>query len=156
MEAGVSCAGSAAPAGQTAAEPRARTTCAVPERHALLNRFVPVAGEQYLDASTLASKGPNYLREEIATRVSKAPAKFEWFAQIAESSDIVENPSIAWPESRKLIHLGTISLRALDLRPEADRKLLFLPGRLCEGIETADPMLTMRHAAYPISFEQRQ
>lgn len=119
-------------------------------------RFVPVAGEQYLDASTLASKGTNYLREEIGTRVSKAPAKFEWFAQIAESSDIIENPSIAWPESRKLIHLGTISLRAVDLRPEADRELLFLPGRLCEGIETADPMLTMRHAAYPISFEQRQ
>jgi catalase len=119
-------------------------------------RFVPVAGEQYLDATALAGKGPNYLREEIVTRVSKAPAKFEWFAQIAESGDVIENPSIAWPESRKLVHLGTISIQAVDARPNADKDLLFLPARLCEGIETADPMLTVRHAAYPISFGQRQ
>ena len=119
-------------------------------------RFVPVGGEQYLEPSALASKGPNYLREEIVARVSKAPAKFEWFAQLAESGDVIENPSIAWPESRKLVRLGTISIRAVDMHPNADKELLFLPGRLCEGIETADPMLTMRQAAYPISFSQRQ
>lgn len=119
-------------------------------------RFVPVGGERYLDAAALASKGPDYLREEITARVAKAPAKFEWYAQIAESSDVIENPSIAWPESRRLVHLGTISIQAVDVRPNADKELLFLPARLCEGIETADPMLTMRHAAYPISFGQRQ
>lgn len=119
-------------------------------------RFVPVGGEQYLDASALAGKGPNYLREEIDARVSKAPAKFEWYAQLAESGDAIENPSIAWPESRKLVHLGTIRIQSVDLRPGTDKELLFLPARLCEGIETADPMLTMRHAAYPISFGQRQ
>lgn len=119
-------------------------------------RFVPVGGEQYLAASALAGKGPNYLQDEIVARVANGPAKFEWFAQIAESGDIIENPSIAWPESRKLVHLGTLSIQAVDARPNADKELLFLPGRLCEGIETADPMLAMRHAAYPISFGQRQ
>jgi catalase len=119
-------------------------------------RFVPVGGEKYLDATTLASKGPNYLREEIATRVEKAPVQFEWFAQIAEGGDLIENPSIAWPESRRLVHLGTVSIRAVNASPGIDKELLFLPGRLCEGIETADPMLTIRHAAYPISFAERQ
>ncbi len=75
---------------------------------------------------------------------------------LEESGDAIENPSIAWPESRKLVHLGTISIRAVDTQPNADKELLFLPARLCEGIETADPMLTMRQAAYPISFGQRQ
>ena len=119
-------------------------------------RFVPTDGEQYLDAPTLASKGPNYLREEIAARVAKAPAKFEWFAQIADSGDAIENPSIAWPESRTLIHLGTLRIEAVETNPNADKELLFLPARLCEGIETADPMLTIRQGAYPISFGERQ
>ena len=42
------------------------------------------------------------------------------------------------------------------MQPNADKDLLFLPGRLSDGIETADPMLTMRQGAYPISFGQRQ
>lgn len=92
----------------------------------------------------------------MITPTAKAPARFEWLAQIAESGDVIENPSIAWPESRKLVHLGTISIRAVDARPNADKELLFLPGRPCEGIETADPMLAVRQAAYPISFGQRQ
>lgn len=119
-------------------------------------RFLPVGGEHYLDSTAIAGKGANYLRDEIATRVAQAPAKFEWFAQVAEGGDVIEDPSIAWPETRKLVHLGTLSIRTVDARPGADKDLLFLPGRLCEGIETADPMLTMRHAAYPISFGQRQ
>ena len=35
-------------------------------------RIIPEAGEKYLDASIAASKGPNYLMEEIAARVAKA------------------------------------------------------------------------------------
>ena len=46
-------------------------------------RFVPQAGEKYLDAAAAASKGPNYLMEEIAERVGKGPVAFDWYAQIA-------------------------------------------------------------------------
>jgi catalase len=126
------------------------------KRHFVRYRFVPVSGEQYLSAPGLAEKDSNYLQEEIAARVARAPAKFEWFAQVAEAGDLIENPSIAWPESRKLVHLGTIAIESVDARPGADKELLFLPARLCAGIETADPMLTVRHAAYPISFGERQ
>src|SRR5260370_39992452 len=41
-------------------------------------RIVPEAGEKYLDAAIAASKGTNYLTEEIAARVDKAPVKFDW------------------------------------------------------------------------------
>ncbi len=119
-------------------------------------RFVPVAGEHYLDTAMLTGKGPNYLQEEIAARVARAPVAFEWFAQLAEPGDAIEDPSVAWPESRRRVHLGTITIRTVQTRAAADKELLFLPGRLCEGIETADPMLNVRHAAYPISFGERQ
>ena len=38
----------------------------------------------------------------------------------------------------------------------ADRKTLFLPGNLPDGMQTADRMLDVRNAAYPLSFRHRQ
>jgi catalase len=120
-------------------------------------RFMPVGGEHYLDATTVANKGPDYLIEEIGPRVAKSPAKFEWFAQISEKGDAIEDPSIAWPETRHLVLLGTISIvREADNQAAAQKSLLFLPARVPKGIETADPMLNIRHASYPISFAERQ
>ena len=34
--------------------------------------------------------------------------------------------------------------------------LAFLPGSLLPGIEIADPMVSIRNAAYPVSFRARQ
>lgn len=120
-------------------------------------RFVPKAGEQYLDASALKTKGPNYLSEEIAQRVAKAPIVYEWFAQISAAGDVIDNPSIAWPESRKLVKLGTLTVERMTAdAAAADKALLFLPGSVSGGIEAADPMIALRNAAYPISFGERQ
>jgi catalase len=38
----------------------------------------------------------------------------------------------------------------------SDKATLFLPGNVPQGIETADPMLQVRNAAYPLSFRDRQ
>jgi catalase len=120
-------------------------------------RFVPKAGEQFLAASDVKAKGSNYLAEEISTRVAKAPIVFDWFAQISSAEDAIANPSIAWPESRKLVKLGTISVTRMATDAVAsDKTTLFLPGNLPLGIEPADPMIVIRSAAYPISFGERQ
>ena len=120
-------------------------------------RFVPKAGEHFLTPEEIASKGPNYLSDEITKRVGAAPIIFEWFAQIAEASDAIDDPSIAWPESRKLVKLGIITIEKMTAdQVAATNELLFLPGHLPLGIEIADPMLAIRTAAYPISFAERQ
>ena len=120
-------------------------------------RFVPKAGEQYLDAAALKSKGPNYLSEEITARVANAPIAYDWFAQISATGDVIDNPSVAWPESRKLVKLGTITIeRMMPDAAKADKATLFLPGAMPSGIEAADPMIALRNAAYPISFTERQ
>ena len=130
---------------------------AAQRRRAVRYRFVPSAGEHVLDAAALTAKGPDYLREEIEARVVAAPIVFDWFAQIAELGDLRDDPSIAWPESRELVNLGTVTIVRLDSEPmKTDKALLFLPGRLPTGIEIADPMIAMRSAAYPISFAERQ
>ena len=120
-------------------------------------RFVPEAGDKYLDAAAAASKEPNYLMQEIAERVAKAPALFDWFAQIAQPEDDVEDPSTPWPEGRQLVKLGTLTIIGMAADQEGlNKSLLFLPNNIPDGIEAADPMIEVRGAAYPISFGERQ
>jgi catalase len=127
------------------------------ERHFVRYRFVPEAGEHYLDEATRRSMGPNYLSEEIAKRIAATPIRFDWYAQLAEPGDKIEDPSIAWPETRTLAKLGTISVeRIAPDQATADKSLLFMPGTFPNGVELADPMLAVRNAAYPVSFGERR
>ena len=120
-------------------------------------RLVPRAGEHYLKPEELKAKGPNYLQDEIVARVGKAPVVYDWYAQIADKDDKIEDPSIAWPDSRKLVKLGTFTITALPKDAVlADRTTLYLPGQPHPGIEPADAMLILRNKAYPISFQGRQ
>jgi catalase len=120
-------------------------------------RIIPAAGEKYLDAAIAASKGPHYLMEEIAGRVARAPVMFDWFAQIAQPSDRPDDPSTPWPEDRKLVKLGTLTITGVAADQEGlSRSLVFLPNNVPAGIEPVDPMIDVRSAAYPISFGERQ
>ena len=120
-------------------------------------RFVPRAQPKYLTPAERKARSPNYLQEEIASRLAREPVVFDWFAQIAGPGDKIEDPSVAWPESRKAVKLGTVTLNRLVADAEArQRTLLFLPGQPHPGVEPADPMLVLRNTAYPISLGQRQ
>lgn len=132
-------------------------TNASKHRSFVRDRFVPKTGEQFLDAATLKSKGPNYLQEEIATRLGVEPVQFDWIALVAGKGDVIDNPSIAWPEDRRKVKLGTLTItRVLPDQAKNDKTLLFIPSRLPDGIEPADPMIAVRSAAYPVSFAGRQ
>lgn len=120
-------------------------------------RFVPVDGEGFLSKEVLASAGANYLQSELPARLAKAPIAFTWYAQIAEAPDIIGDPSIAWPESRQLVRLGTIRIDRMVSDPvTTDKGTLFLPLNVPVGIAPADPMLGIRQGAYPLSFKHRQ
>ena len=120
-------------------------------------RFVPAAGEHFLDAGAAKAMGPDYLKAEIAKRIAAGPVRFDWYAQIAEAGDKRDDPSIAWPETRRLVKLGTIAITRLSTDQAGDdKRLMFLPGNVPDGIAPADPMIAIRTAAYPVSFSQRQ
>jgi catalase len=120
------------------------------------HRFVPQAGEHYLDAATRATMGSNYLRQEIARRVAAGPVGFDWQIQVAEPRDVLDDPSTAWPESRRLITMGTLWIERVAADQATADKILFGPGLLPRGIEAADPMLPIRDTAYLISSKDRQ
>ena len=127
------------------------------ESHFIRYQFIPADGEELLTAEQMAAKGPGYLQEEIRKRIAKKSIKFKLYAQIAEGGDNIEDPSVAWPASRKRVLLGVIEITRLAANTTVqDKSLSFIPNNIPDGIETADPMLNFRSKAYPISVKERQ
>src|SRR6476620_5330822 len=115
----------------------------------------PEGDAQYLTKEQLAAAGPNYLVDEIRKRVGDGPVRMKLQVQVAEPGDKIEDPSIAWPGSRKTV-LGVVEIDKVDSDSDAaQRALLFIENAVPAGIEPADPMITARSEAYPVSFARR-
>jgi len=120
-------------------------------------QFIPVDGEKFLTPDEVRNAGPDYLSQEIAVRVGKGPVKFKMYAQIAEKGDQVADPGIAWPDSRKRILLGILTINKIAQNTLAsDKALSFNPGDLPDGIAIVDQMLLDRQKAYPVSVAERR
>lgn len=127
------------------------------ESHFIRYQFIPEDGDHYLTADETAAANPDYLQKEIPIRVAKHSIKFKMYAQVAEDADKIEDPSIAWPKSRKLVFLGTVEIKNMASNTVAsDKALSFIPNNLPTGITPADPMINFRSKAYPISVKERQ
>jgi catalase len=121
-------------------------------------RIVPEAGVHVLDDSEKSEKGPEYLFEEIASRIAAGPVSYKVAVQLAATGDIVDDATIHWPEDRPVAELGTLTLTA----PVADnateqKRIIFDPIPRVDGIEpSADPLLELRAAVYLISGRRRR
>jgi catalase len=104
-----------------------------------------------------AKQSPNYLFDDLAKRIARKPVVFHLKAQLAEPGDQTKDASQPWPDDRKLVDLGVLTLTKLvPGSAEAEKKLLFLPTKLTAGIELSDdPLPSVRAAAYGVSFGRR-
>ncbi len=132
-------------------------TNAAGESHYARYQIVPLAGEHALSEADAAKAGPDYLMEELPRRIAAGPVKFRLLAQLAAEGDSTDDPTAVWPADRKIIPLGTITLRSTVAdQVEEQRKILYNPLALTAGIEpSADPVLLARPPAYAVSFAQR-
>jgi catalase len=126
------------------------------ERQAV--RYV-MAPEQviHLDAAEAAKRPTDFLLEELPQRLARGPVTFHLKAQLAAAGDTTNDPSQPWPLDRKVVELGVLTLdKVTPNSPEAQKKLLFLPGQVTDGIEASDdPMIAVRDGAYAVSFSRR-
>jgi catalase len=121
-------------------------------------RIVPTAGNDHLDAASVAAKSANYLFDEIAERIAGGPIGFRVLAQLANDGDIVDDATIHWPEDRALVELGAVELTSLvsDSANE-QRQIIFDPIPRLDGIEPSnDPLLELRAAVYLLSGRRRR
>jgi len=112
----------------------------------------------YLDKDAAAKEAPNFLVDELPKHIAKGPITFHFKAQIAEPGDQTKDPSKPWPDDRKLVDLGVLTIdQAVPDSLEAQKALLFLPGNVVDGIEVSDdPLVGTRDGAYAVSFSRRQ
>jgi catalase len=111
----------------------------------------------HISPADAAKRAPDFLSTELKQRLKRGPITFHLKVQVAGSGDPTRDPTKAWPDTRGIIDLGVITItRLAQDSSEAQKKLLFLPTALTDGIEASDdPLIELRGAAYPVSFARR-
>ena len=97
------------------------------------------------------------LQAELRDRLANGPVQFALEFTLADSADVVDDPSTPWPATRERIRAGVIEIRAAT--PQATgacNGINFDPLVLPTGISpSADPILHARSAAYAESQRRR-
>jgi catalase len=111
----------------------------------------------HLDAAEAAKRAPNFLFDDLAQRLKAGKVTFSLRAQLAAAGDITSDPTKPWPDDRRVVELGQITIdKAVPDSAEAEKPLVFLPNQLLDGIDMSDdPMPDFRSAAYAESFARR-
>jgi catalase len=152
-----------------ATPPESYLTCAYNSLHAYRfvdadggSRFVryrwePEAGEATLSNEEAEARGPNYLQDDLATRLAASQGAFTLSVQIAEDGDDVDDPSVPWPDDRQRVTIGRLEVTGLAHdREQGGDVLVFDPTRVTDGIELSnDPILLFRPHAYAESVLRR-
>jgi catalase len=121
-------------------------------------RILPAAGNEYLTDEQAAARGPNFLMEEAANRVSSGTIVLQIWAQLAKEGDVVDDATVPWPADRPVVLLGTITLN--QRVPDDDvegRRIIFDPIPRVAGIEpSADPLFEQRADVYVVTGKRRR
>jgi catalase len=121
-------------------------------------RILSELGNDFLTDDQVARLDENYHFDELAERIAKEPARFRIVVQVADAGDTVDDATVHWPESRKLVELGTLELSQVVADTLAQQKhIIFDPIPRVDGIEpSADPLLELRAAVYLLSGRRRR
>ena len=121
-------------------------------------RILPEAGNQYLDAAGAASKGPDFLFDEIRQRIAKGPVKFQIVVQLAEPGDVTDDATVRWPEGRTHLKFGELVLKSVVSDSDAEkRRIIFDPIPRVDGIEASgDPLFQQRADVYLLAGRRRR
>ena len=121
-------------------------------------QFLPLAGRRDLGDAEAKAKTPNFLAEELGTRLKQGPVQFRVVVQLANAGDPTHDPSLVWPDDRKTVDMGTVRITSVVADSDAaQRALVFFPTNLTDGIELSDdPFPALRTSVYALSFARRQ
>lgn len=120
-------------------------------------RFVPQDGEKRLSDEQLKSSPPDFLEQALIKRTKQGPVRWDMLVAIGEPGDTEDNPTIAWPDKRKTVKFGTLTISSAMPQKGAEcEKINYDPLVMADGIEpTNDPILLFRSPAYAFSFAKR-
>lgn len=120
-------------------------------------RFIPQDGEKRLSDDELKSFPPDFLEQALMARAKQGPVKWDMILTLGVAGDSEDNPTLAWPDNRKQMKVGTLTISsAMPQKGAACEKINFDPLVMADGIApTSDPILLFRSPAYAVSFAKR-
>jgi catalase len=119
-------------------------------------KLVPKGGEVGLSDDEVKGKAPDFYKPELTERLAKGPAEFDFTAIMGEPGDTLDDPTAFWPEERKAVSLGTLTISALEADATCDAGL-FDPTNVVDGIAGPenDGIFQIRSPAYAVSLTRR-
>ena len=126
--------------------------------HPVKWRFVPRDGTKEMTTAEMKSAPHDFLEARLIERLRKGPALWDMVVYVGQPGDPEDNPTLAWPENRKHLVAGTLTIT--DATPQqkgvACEPINFDPLVMADGIRpTNDPVLLFRSPAYAVSFGKR-
>jgi catalase len=125
--------------------------------HTVRWSLLPAAQAVSVSPDDLAKRDPDFLEQEITDRVRGGPQRWTMVVTIANPGDPTADPSKAWPDDRRTVEVGTLTVQQIE--PERDgpcRDINFDPTVLPSGIRTSDdPFPAARSSVYAKSYDLR-
>jgi catalase len=125
--------------------------------HAVRWSLLPAAQPVSVSPDDLAKRGPDFLEQEITERVRGGPQRWTMTVTVANPGDPTADPSKAWPEDRRTVEVGTLTVQQIEAERDGPcRDINFDPAVLPTGIQTSDdPFPAARSSAYAKSYDRR-
>ena len=119
--------------------------------------ILPVAGQHDLSSAEAKAKTTDFLFDDLKTLLAIRPVKFRLVVQLPNAGDPTSDPSLVWPDDRKTIEVGTISITsAVADSAAAEKPLAYDPTNLTDGIDLSDDELpALRSEVYALSVKYR-
>ncbi|MBL6081985.1 catalase family peroxidase [Belnapia sp. T18] len=116
----------------------------------------PAVGLAGLSPEERRARPPDFLFDELTTRLRAAPVRFTVTAQLASPSDPTNDVTALWPSDRQRVELGTVEVTGLHGDQSEELQLFYDPNNLPDGIQASDdPLLPLRQRVYGVSIARR-
>jgi catalase len=118
----------------------------------------PEAGVAGQPLEELEKRPHDYLHEELERRLRTGPVAFRLELELAQEGDLVDDPSVIWPEGRERVVVGRLELsRPITEAEIGDPVMMHDPSLVTDGIEVSpdDQIIAARRGAYLVSVAQR-
>jgi catalase len=120
-------------------------------------RWILTPEQPFEPARGRVPKDKNYLFDALIAELRRQPLRWHLIIIVGQPGDSTDDATIAWPDSREQVDVGTLTLdraQSDDTSPAA--ALNFDPLVLPPGIVPSnDPLLSARSAVYSQSFTRR-
>jgi len=126
--------------------------------HLVRWRFVPRDGTKEMTVAEMKAAPHDFLEKNLIERTGKGPAVWDMIVYVGEPGDPQDNPTLAWPETRKHFKAGTLTITQATPQQKgvACEPINFNPLVMADGIApTNDPVLLFRSPAYAVSYAKR-